>query len=94
MGWGVLGSNFGGRVCVPVIVLFLFYVNVSGMPPFDDTGSLGSPRQVVYSPWLHGSTLGDCPRFLVGNREADLKATTFSLLLFRVFRVFLSFLFS
>ena len=56
----------------------------------DDTGSLGSPpRRVVYSP---GSTLGDCLLFLAGNREAELKLTTFSSLL--LFRIFLSFLFS
>ena len=80
-------------------MLFLFYVNVSGMrplshlpppPAFEDTGSLGfPPRRVVYPP---GSTLGEFPRFLAGNREAELIPTTFSLLL--RFRVFLSFLFS
>ena len=59
---------------------------------FSDTGSLGStPRQVVYPPasmvppWVTASI------FLPGNREAELKPTTFSSLL--LFRVFLSFLF-
>ena len=34
---------------------------------FVDTGSLGSPpRQVVYSPWLNGSTLGDYIPFSFG----------------------------
>ena len=34
------------------------------LPAFDDTGSLGSPqRQVVYPPWLYGSTLCNCLPF-------------------------------
>ena len=60
---------------------------------FDETVSLGSPpRQVGYPlgsmvpPWVNGSS------FLAGNKEAELKPTTFSSLL--LFRVFLSFLFS
>ena len=60
------------------------------LSPIDDTSSLGSPpRQVLYplvSPRVTTS------RFLAGNREAELKPTTFSILLF--FRVFLFFLFS
>ena len=53
------------------------------LPTFDDTGSLGSPpRRVVYP---HAS------RLLAENREAELKSTTFSSLLF--FHVFLYFLF-
>ena len=57
---------------------------------FNDTGSLGSPpRQVVFpsgsmvSPWVTAS------RFLAGNRDVELKPTTFfSLLLFRTFLSF------
>ena len=51
--------------------------------PFDNTGSLDYPRrQVVYHPLV--STLVTASRFLVGNRETELKSTTFfSLLLFR-----------
>ena len=59
MGWGESGSIVWG-VKGLALMLFLFYVNVSGMrppavslvlPAFDDTGSLGSPlRQVVYPP--------------------------------------------
>ena len=50
-GVGKSGFNYWG-VSGFVPVLPLFYVNVSGMrPPFDDTGSLGSPpHQVVYHP--------------------------------------------
>ena len=56
---------------------------------FNVTGSLGSPpRQRDYSPWFHGSIVGDCLPF----REAELKPITFSSLL--LFHVFLSFLFS
>ena len=74
MGWGVLGSNFGGRVCVPVIVLFLFYVNVSGMPPFDHTSYLGSPlHQVVYPPGSMVPPWVTASHFLAGNREAELR---------------------
>ena len=62
------------------------------LPACDFTGSLGSPRQMVYPP---GSIVPPCvtaSRFLVGNREAELKPTIFSSVL--LFRVFLSFLFS
>ena len=59
---------------------------------FDDTGSLGSPPcQIVCPPgfmiphWVTASC------FLAGNRGAELKPTTLSLLL--LFRVFLAFLF-
>ena len=43
----------------PVLVLFLFYVNVSGMRPM-------SSMSVTLSPWLIGSTLGDCLPFPCG----------------------------
>ena len=65
------------RECIlnaPVVLLVL--------PAFDDTDSLGSPpRQVVYPPgsivppWVTASHL------LAGNREAELKPSTFSSLL-------------
>ena len=56
----------------------------------DDTGSLGShPCQVIYPsspmvlPWVTAS------HFLVGNREAELKSSTFSsLFTFLCFHVF------
>ena len=56
----------GWEVRELTLMLFLFYMNVSGvclgflLPAFDDTGSLGSPHQVVYPP---GSTLGNCLMF-------------------------------
>ena len=52
---------------------------------FDDTGSLGYPPfQGDLSPWFPPWVTTS--RFLAGNREAELKPTTFlSLLLFRVF---------
>ena len=83
----------------PALLLFLFYVNVPGMrpqsllgpPTFDDTGSLGSPRQVVYSPGSMVPPWVTASRFLAKNREDELKPTTFSSLL--LFCVFLSFLF-
>ena len=63
------------------------------LPPFDDIGSPGSPpRQVVYP---SVSMVPPCVTvfcFLAGNREAELKPTTFSSLI--LFCVFLSFLFS
>ena len=99
MVWGSVGSVVGGsrgRARV-ILVLCECIWNVPTvslvLPPFDDTGSLGSPpHQVVYpagfmvSPWATASC------FLAGNREAPLKSTTFSSLL--LYRVFLSFLFS
>ena len=89
--WGVRGAR--ARV---ILVLHECIWNTPAvllvLPTFDDTGSLGSPpRQMVLPPgsmippWLTAS------RFLAGNREANLKPTTFSsLLLFRVFMSFLS----
>ena len=59
---------------------------------FDDTGSLGSPRYMVYPPGSIVPSWVTASRFLAGNREAELKSTTFSSLL--LFRDFLSFLFS
>ena len=63
------------------------------LPVFDDTGSLSSPpRRVVYPPGQIVPPWVTAPRFLAGNREAELKPTPFSSLL--LFRDFLSFLFS
>ena len=68
------------------------FLGLSLVPPvFDDTSSLGyPPRLVVYprglTPWVTAS------HFLVENRGAKLKPTTYSS--FLLFRVFLSFLFS
>ena len=62
-----------------------------GLPTFDDTDSLCYlPRSVIYRPSL--SILVTASTFIAGNREAKLKPTTFSSLLF--FRVFLPFIFS
>ena len=57
---------------------------------FDDTGSLDSPEsQVVYLPGSTVPSWATTSRFLAGNREAELKPTTFFLLCFRVFLYFL-----
>ena len=51
-----------------------------GLPTFDNTGSMGYPPR-----WVD-SILVTASHFLAGNREAELKPTTFSsLLLFNVF---------
>ena len=63
------------------------------LPAFNDTCSLGPPpRQEVYPPGSKVPPWVTAFRFLVGNREAELKPNIFSSLLFS--RVFLSFLFS
>ena len=63
------------------------------LPTFDDTGSLGSPpRQDLYPPGTMVPSWVTASPFLAGNREDELKPTTFSLLL--LFRVFISSLFS
>ena len=53
-----------------------------------------APRVILRVRWPNptGSTLDDCFTYPCGNREAELKSTTFSSLL--LFRGFLSFLFS
>ena len=62
-----------------------------GLPAFGDTSSLGYPlRWVPYHP--SGSILVITSCFLAGNREAELKLTTFSSLV--LFSVFLSLFFS
>ena len=60
------------------------------LPTFGNTSSLGSPPYWVYIPLVLPKVT--VSHFLVENREAELKPTTFSLLL--LFHVFLSFLFS
>ena len=86
-----------------MLLLFLFYVllecilNVPAvslvLSAFDNAGFLGfPPRQVVYSPGSMVTPRVTASRFLAGNREAELKPTTFSS--FLLFRDILSFLFS
>ena len=77
----------------PILVLRECVWNVLAislvLPAFDDIGCLGyPPRPVVYPvvpPWITAF------RFLLENRETELKPTTLPSLL--LFRVFLSFLF-
>ena len=71
---------------VPVVSLVL--------QTFDNTGSLGSPlHQVVYPPGYMVPLWVTASHFLFsGNREAELKPTTFSS--FLLLSDFLSFLFS
>ena len=62
-----------------------------GVATFEDIGSLGYlPRLVTYHP--SSSTLVIASRFLTGNREAELKPTTFSS--FLLLSVFVSLFFS
>ena len=95
MGWGSLGSIVKGSGKHPRVILVLpeCIWNMSTvslvLPAFDNTHSLGSPpHQVVYppdsmvSPWVTAS------HFIVGNREAELKPTTFSSLLLFCFPIF------
>ena len=71
MGWGEYGFNcWEDRG--PVLLLFLFYVNVSGKHP---RSRLGSQLLTISAPWVTAS------RSLTGNRETDLEPTTFSSLL-------------
>ena len=66
VGGGVLVQ--GARACV-ILVLRECILNAPTvslvLPTFDDTGSLGSPRQVVYLR-LNVSTLGGCLPFPCG----------------------------
>ena len=96
MGWGFWVYLLGWQVPRAQVILVLRECiwNASAvrlfLTAYDDTGTLGSPsHQVVYP---YGSTLGDSPHFLVGNRETELKPNTFSSLL--IFCDFLPFLFS
>ena len=58
-------------------------------PSLDDTGSLGSPlHRVVYPPGSMVPTWVTVSRFFAGNREAELKPTTFSSFLIFCFSVF------
>ena len=86
-GWGSLGSIIGG--------LFLFYINVSGIHLWFRLNyqplTIPAPRVLLRVGWSIPmvSTLVIASHFLLGNRETDLKPTTFSSLL--LFNVFLSF---
>ena len=88
---GSLGLFVGGQGVRIRVILFVreciwnTVVVLLGLPTFDDTDFLGyPPRWVIYHP--SGSTLVTASRFLPGNRELELKPTTFSsLLLFSVF---------
>ena len=82
----------------PVLVLFMFYVNVSGM---HQQSRLSSQPLTIMAPWVFLRIRLSIPlvppwvtssRFLSGNMKAELKLTAFTLLL--LFCVFLSFLFS
>ena len=93
-GGGSLGSIVEGGF---LLVLFLVYVNGSGMRP---RSRLSSQPLTSPAPWVLLRVMVSIPlvppwvtasRFLTGNREAKLKATTFSSLL--SFLLFLSFLF-
>ena len=75
MGWGESGAR--GLACPPSLWRYRL--------PWFSSASGG------LSPWLIVSTLVTASRFLLGNREAELKPTTFFSLLLS--RVFLSFLF-
>ena len=89
MGWGESGFNFwGGQGAQAVVILVLCECIWNApaasfvLPAFDDTGSLGSPRQVVYPPACIVPPWVTVSRFLARNREAELKPTTFSSLTF------------
>ena len=96
-GWGrSVGSIVGGSGG-PALVLFLFYVNVSGMRP---RSCLSFQLLPILAPWVLLRVRWSIPlaspcvtasRSLLWNREAELKPTNFSSLLH--LRV-LSFLFS
>ena len=64
MGWGECGFNCW-EVRGPALVLFLFYVNVSGISPLS---RLSSQPLTTLAPWVllwfPGSILGDCLLFL------------------------------
>ena len=84
MGWGVsLGSIVGGSLVLTAVILVLreciwsALVGLLGLPTFGDTGSLSyQSHWMAYSPL--DSTLVPASRFLTGNRESELKPTTFS----------------
>ena len=89
---GSILGEIGGRV---ILVLRACIWNVTAvslvLPTFDDTSSLSSPpHQVVYPPGSKVPPWVTASHFLAGNRNAELKPTTFSsLLLFSVFTSFL-----
>ena len=75
--WGDSGVQIFGVEGARALILILHECirNAASLalPAFDDTGSLGfHPSCFMVPPWVTAS------RFLVGNREAELKLTTFS----------------
>ena len=83
MGWGEFGFNCWGFKG-PALVLFLIYVNVSGMRP---RSRLSTKPLTKPAPWVIPHVGWSIP---VVSTLAELKRTTFSsLLLFRVFPPFL-----
>ena len=97
MGWGESGFTCCG-VKGPTLVLFLFYVNVSGMKT---RSPLSSHPMTIPIPWVTlrvrwtipmVSTLLTASHFLPGSREAKLKPTTFFSLLLFCFPIFPLFL--
>ena len=97
MGWGTLGSiveGSGGQhsCCYSFTWIYLKCGRGLAHPPNPrDIGSHSSPpHQMVYPPGFKVPPWVTASSFLAGNREAELKPTTFSSLL--LFRVFLSFL--
>ena len=90
MGWGVSGFTCWG-IWGPTLLLFLFYVNVSGMRP---RFRLPFQPLTIPAPWIFlllGWSIILVPfwiiasRFLAGNRETELKPTTSSSLLSLLF---------
>ena len=76
--------------CAHVVLVLCEYIwntpTVSlALSTFDDTGFLGSPHQVVYTPSSMVPPWVTASHFLTGNKEAELKRTTFSLPLLSVF---------
>ena len=79
---------FGGRGVRARVILVLRECISLDLPAFDDTSSLGSPpRRVFYPPASMVPLWVTACRFLTGNREAELKPSTFPLLL--LFHIFL-----
>ena len=96
-GLGSVVEGLGGASAHVILVLCESIWNAATvrlvLPAFDDTGSLGSPpRRVVYPPGSMVPPWMTASHFPAENKEAELKPTPLSSLLF--VRNFLSFLFS